>query len=88
MVEHPPGEEAMTPISMPWFNSTYAKDQPQYNQLPAYRALSGAVTSCWHLTWRERLTILLRGRFFITQMTFNEPLQPILPRLAVEEEDE
>jgi len=55
----------------------YAKDQPEYLPLPSRVDRNGVVITCWKLTWRERLTILLRGTFFLTLLTFNHPLQPI-----------
>ena len=54
----------------------YAKDQPEYLPLPAHRAKDGMVTSCWALSWRERLWVLLHGRIWLCVMTFNHPLQP------------
>jgi hypothetical protein len=60
-------------------NGTYAKDQPEYLPLPAHRAADGTVTSCWSLTWRERLQVLRTGRLYISMLTFGEPLQPLLP---------
>ena len=70
----------MTPVAFPGHNVTFAKDQPEYLPLPAHRSEDGEVTSCWSLSWRERLRLLWSGRFYITLMTFNGPLQPILPR--------
>ena len=55
----------------------YAKDQPEYLPLPSRADANGTVVTCWKLTWRERLTVLLRGTFYLTLMTFNKPLQPI-----------
>lgn len=55
----------------------YAKNQPQYLPLPARVDSEGTVVTCWQLTWRERLTLLLRGTLFLTLLTFNKPLQPI-----------
>ena len=55
----------------------YAKDQPQYFPLPARVDSEGTVVTCWQLTWRERMTLLLRGTLFLTLSTFNRPLQPI-----------
>lgn len=60
----------------------FAKDQPEYNRLPAYRSTAGVVLSRWHLTWRERLRLLLFGDVYLTVHTFNQPLQPV--RLVVE----
>lgn len=55
----------------------YAKDQPEYLPLPSRVDSSGTVVTCWKLTWRERLTVLFRGTFYLTLLTFNRPLQPI-----------
>jgi len=57
-------------------NSNYAKDQPEYNTLPAHRTVDGQVTSCWKLSFLERLQVLITGRVYFTLMTFNNPLQP------------
>jgi hypothetical protein len=62
-------------------NATYAKDQPQYLQLPVYKdpCDEGYVTSCWRLSLWERLKMLFTGRMWITVMTFGDALQPIRP---------
>lgn len=69
----------MTPERFGAVNVTYAEDQPEYLPLPVHRSEDGQVTSCWRLTWRERLRVLLRGRLFLTIHTFGDPLQPQLP---------
>jgi hypothetical protein len=56
---------------------TFAKDQPEYNPLPAYRSEDGLVVTRWKLTWRERLDILLRGNLWLSVLTYNRPLQPV-----------
>jgi hypothetical protein len=55
----------------------FAKDQPEYVPLPSRVDSAGTVITCWKLTWRERLTVLWRGTFYLTLLTFNRPLQPI-----------
>lgn len=71
----------MTPVRFPEQNVVFAEDQPQYQPLPAYRgpAPVGEVISCWRLTWRERLRLLVRGRLWLRQLTFGDLLQPQLP---------
>ena len=59
----------------------FAKDQPEYLQLPA-NANEIYVESKWQFSWRERLLILLRGTLYLTVMTFGEPLQPIRPSVS------
>ena len=64
----------------------FAEDQPEYLPLPAYRARDGMVVSCWMLSWRERLRLLVSGRLWLSCLTFGKPLQPLLPE-AEEPED-
>jgi len=66
----------MKPIPFIHQNTVFAEDQPQYLSLPAYRTEEGAVTTCWQLTWWDRLWLLFTGRLWLCQMTFNDPLQP------------
>jgi hypothetical protein len=56
----------------------YAKDQPPYAPLPAFRYPDGVVLTRWHMTWKERLTVLFRGDVYVWLNTFNDPLQPIM----------
>jgi hypothetical protein len=71
--------KAVTPIA-PGLDlpvTIFAKDQPQYNQLPAYVDSQGAVITRWKLTWRERLRILFSGNLWLIVLTFGRPLQPV-----------
>lgn len=56
----------------------YAKDQPEYIPLPAWRGEDGKVVTRWKLTWRERLRVLMSGNLWLTILTFNRPLQPVM----------
>jgi hypothetical protein len=71
----------MTPKKFPEANVTFATDQPEYIPLPAFvnESHEGEVISCWSLSFKERLRILFKGEVWISQMTFNKPLTPILP---------
>lgn len=69
----------MKPIEFPEQNCVYAKDQPEYLPLPVHKTPEGEVISCWVLTWRERLKVLLRGRIWWSVLTFNHPPQPQCP---------
>lgn len=68
----------MKPIKFPEANVTYAENQPEYIPLPAFKANTsrGEVISCWKLSFRERLRILLTGKLWVSLMTFNKPLSP------------
>lgn len=60
----------------------YGEGQEEdYIPLPVCNELTkdGSVVSCWKLTWWERLKLLFRGTFYLRQLTFRDPLQPILP---------
>lgn len=65
-------------------NLTFAKDQPEYNQLPAHhtRNDSGQIVFCWQLTFRERLKLLFTGKLWHSVLTFYQPLQPQRIELA------
>lgn len=69
----------MKPIKFPGQNIVFAEHQPEYQPLPAFISDDGIVVSCWRLTFRERLRMLFTGRIYLLSMTFNRPLQPLLP---------
>jgi len=74
------GEEGwMKPIKFKEANFIFAKDQAQYLPLPAWRGDDGTVISCWSLSWKERLGVLVTGRLWVKILTFNKPLQPQRP---------
>jgi hypothetical protein len=68
----------MRPIRFQEVNAVYAEDQPEYLPLPVYKSANGIVTSCWELSLKERLLVLLLGKIYLSQMTFHQPLQPVL----------
>jgi len=72
-------------VEFPEQTVVYAKDQPEYNPLPAHRVPgsdTGEIICCWKLSWRERLRVLWRGVVWHHILTFHQPLQP--QRLAAE----
>lgn len=68
----------MKPKEFPEHNVVFAKDQPEYLPLPAFRNNSpqGEVITCWNLSFRERLRVLLTGEIWLSLLTFNKPLTP------------
>lgn len=75
----------MTLVVFPEVTTVIAKDQPQYQPLPAYRFandLEGKICCCWALNWRARLKVLVTGRLWHLVLTFHDPLQP--QRLSTE----
>lgn len=68
----------MKPIHFDEANTVYAKNQPEYLPLPAHKTEDGMVTSCWRLSLKERIRMLITGRVYVMQLTFNRPLQPLL----------
>lgn len=68
----------MKPVHFPESNVTFAKDQPEYQPLPAFKNDSpqGEVVSCWQLSLRERVRILFTGKLWVSLLTFNKPLTP------------
>lgn len=55
----------------------FAKDQPEYIPLPAFKTGDGMVITRWSLTWRERIRVLFSGSIWLSVLTFNGPLQPV-----------
>lgn len=68
----------MKPIKFKEANVTFAKDQPEYQQLPALKleTQQGEVITCWNLTFKERLKILFTGKLWMCLLSFNKPLTP------------
>ncbi len=53
-----------------------ARDQPQYNPMPAHVDIAGVVTCQWKLSWRERAKVLFSGRIWHQIHTFGSAIQP------------
>jgi hypothetical protein len=66
----------MKPTEFKEQNIVFAKNQPEYLPLPAFKSTDGQVVSCWTLTFRERLRLLFTGRLWSCVSTFNHSLQP------------
>jgi len=77
----------MKPIEFKNQNIVFAKDQPEYQPLPALKldGISGEVISCWHLSFKERIKILFTGNIWACLVTFKKPLTPMM--LSVDRED-
>ena len=68
-------------VEFPEQTLVYAKDQPEYRPLPAYkdaRDPQGRIVCCWQLNGYARLRVLFTGRVWHTVLTFNQALQPQL----------
>ena len=67
----------MKPVKFKGSNCVYAEHQPEYLNLPAHKNNGGrVVTSCWLLSFWERLKIIFTGRVYVKTLTFHHPLQP------------
>lgn len=68
----------MTPIKFKEHNIIFAKDQPEYQPLPALKldTPEGEVITCWKLSWKERLRVLITGEIWLSLLSFNKPLTP------------
>lgn len=78
----------VSPVLPRYPEIVFAKDQPQYLQLPAAvlggreGGREGRIITRWRLSLYERLKVLLTGNIFLEILTFNKPLQPV--RLGTE----
>lgn len=70
----------MTPIQFPEANVIFAKDQPEYQPLPALRVgdENGTVVTCWKLSPEELQKINETGEMWLGVYSFNKPLVPLL----------
>lgn len=77
----------MKPKEFKEVNVIFAKDQPEYLPLPAFKNKSerGEVITCHSLSFKERLKILFKGEIWLSMMTFNRPLTPIF--MSVDKRD-
>lgn len=64
-------------------NVVFAKDQKEYQPLPAYSQPNGLVTFCMQLDPHELEKVLQSGKLRLTVLTFGRPAQPI--RVATKE---
>ncbi len=77
----------MKPIAFPGVTTIFGKDQPEYLDLPAYvDEKTGRVVTCWALTFKERVRMLLTGELWIAVLTFGRPFQPILPTTELDDD--
>lgn len=58
-------------------NVTFAKNQPEYTPLPAMLLEDGMAVTCWQFSPEELSEIQKTGKIYISQLTFNHPLQPV-----------
>lgn len=68
----------MKPITFKGQNYIMGTTQPEYLPLPTcrYKNEWGHVTSCWHFSWRDLVTIVFTRKIYLTLATFNKPIQP------------
>lgn len=68
----------MKPKNFKEANVTFAKNQPEYLPLPAFKNndANGEVVTCWKLSFKERLRILFKGEIWLCLLSFNKPLTP------------
>jgi len=67
----------MKPTTFKQQSHVIAENQEPYLPLPALIESDGNVTTCWKLSFVERLAILFSGRVWIQTLTFKQPLQPL-----------
>lgn len=73
----------MKPIEFEGANCVYGEVQPEYYQqyyqpLPAHKDDDGTVVTCWQLEPGDLERIKKTGCVWLSLLTFNEPLEPVL----------
>ena len=70
----------MKPTKFEGFTHEISKEQPQYLTLPAHvNKDTNVITSCWEMSFKERLRVLLTGRVYIQVSTGDLQIQPQRP---------
>lgn len=72
----------MRPIPFNGVNVVYAENQPEYLPLPSHKDKDGMVVSCWQLSLWDSIVVAFTGRLWLSCLTFNQPLQPLLPQVT------
>jgi len=67
----------MQPVQFKGSNVVFAKDQPEYLPLPAYKDTTGRVLTCWKMTFWETLKFIFFRKIWLVTETYNGPLQPV-----------
>lgn len=88
-------KKIMEPVSFKEQNVVYGKGQEQYKELPGFRNKSdyAEFVSCWKIPFWQRFRVLITGKMWLTQCTFNKPLTPVnmsteKPEFVVEQKEE
>lgn len=68
----------MKPINFKDANTQIAKDQEEYNTLPALMIDDqyGTMITCTHLSIKERIKVLFTGRIWMSEWTFKQKITP------------
>ena len=69
----------MKPVEFKGANIVFGANQKEYQPLPALRTPDGQVITCWKFTDEEIERLVKNKCIYLQQLTFNNPLQPILP---------
>lgn len=68
----------MKPIEFDGANGVFGIGQPEYLPLPAYKGDDGTVVTCWQLEPGDLERIKETGCVWLSVLTYNKPLQPVL----------
>lgn len=67
----------MKPVKFPGQNVVFGENQPEYQPLPALAMPDGEIITCWEITDEDIEKMTSSRRIYLSQLTFNRPLQPI-----------
>lgn len=69
----------MNPIKFPEALAVFGDEQKEYLPLPAFRHLDDwkCISSCWGLSFIERIKLFFTGKVWVTMPTFGQPVSHI-----------
>lgn len=69
------------------YNSMMGEDQPEYENLPAFRADDkvGSLVMCFELNEEEKKQVAETGLIYLKQITYGTDMAPIVPSLLAKD---
>jgi ATP sulfurylase len=78
----------MKPVKFKESNIEFAKNQDEYETLPAYydpEDKNGIAITCWKMNFFDRIRAVFSGKVFIALWTFNHGFSPMLSTMNKKE---
>jgi len=72
----------LTPSNFPEANVLAGAKQEEYQPLPLHMTECGIATSCWTLSFWQRVKLFFGAKIWLRVMTFNQGIAPVMVSLT------